>query len=107
MKLHLIILIAFILVGCTQAVCRHDVLRAAAVAEERQQNYKIVVYEVDVTNPFEWGHAQVRLDDGRWMCSLLDYYWICNAPLIKPNGRQKAFTAQEWLDTLRKGSFKW
>ena len=104
---RLIMLITILMMGCTQAVCRHEVLRAAAVASEMQRDYKIVIYEVDPDNPVEWGHAQVRLDDGRWMCSLWEHYWICDSPFFKRNGREKEFTAQEWLDVLKRGMFKW
>jgi hypothetical protein len=96
-------ILLLLLTSCS--VCRHEVMTAAAMTEEWKKPYKIVVYEVD--DPYWAGHAQVRLDDGRWVCSMMGMYWICDSPFVKPTGRSKSFSAPEWLDVLKAGQFKW
>ena len=92
------------------AVCRHEVLTAAAVTEEWGKDYKIIVYETYYNKSDdggEWGHAQVKLENGKWVCNVFSYYTICDGPDHPITGRSKSFTPQEWLTTLRKGRFIW
>lgn len=98
------ILIGIAVSSCTFAVCRHDAMRGVAIAQERNLEYRIVVY--DVWDVFYDAHAQVQIkqkDEWKWYNSIFGFYYVSEHPETRVKNRIVIFnTAPEYLEFLKK-----
>jgi hypothetical protein len=102
------IIVVMLIAGCSQLVCRHQVMSHAVWAEEQGLDYKIVVYE---TNPLISlglynAHVQVRTEKG-WINTEMGPTMFFDEPTFPMTGWKAEYDSLTYMKLMRKNCFNW